>query len=118
MLGAQSPPARSYLVLREVLSQREYELFRAVAPWVRTTALHDALGVTGTAEAIGIEVNAYLTTRSPVERSVLGLFGELNVINPDSSVGLIMRDMGRLIIDDAHRAARPDQPAGRTVPSR
>ena len=80
-MRAQSPPIRSYLVLREILGQREYDLFRAVAPWVRTTALHDALGVTGAAEALRYDVKACLVTRSPVERSVLGLFGEFNVIN-------------------------------------
>jgi hypothetical protein len=91
------------LVLAELLPENQMKLFKITQSWLRVTALHDNSSVTETAAALRIPLQAYVSTRSPVEKAMLQMFSELVVIHPESPLYHVMRETGRLLFVEAER---------------
>lgn len=89
------------LVLRHLLGDSAYASFRVMSPWLKLTALHDTMGASAAADASGIETKAYASTRSPIEKAMLAMFGELSVIHPGSMLMQVMLETGRIILTEA-----------------
>ena len=88
-------------VLLYVLGENVYNNYRAVSPWLKSTTFHDNSGAKVAAENLGIELSAYMATRSPIEKFVLDRFSETMVIHCESHLAMLMRDMGRMIVSVA-----------------
>jgi hypothetical protein len=93
------------LVLSDIIGADAYNTYRSCSPWMKMTALHDTLGSTGTAQAVGIDPKVYSSTRSPIERAALSGFGEASVIHVESPLAIAMRETGRLITLEAEEFA-------------
>ena len=88
------------LVLRDILGSSVYDTYRACSPWMKLTAAHDTLGSAGAASHAGIDVKAYVSTRSPIERAALSCFGEVGVVHIESPLAIAMRETGRMILTE------------------
>lgn len=106
------------LVLREIIGVAAYDTYRACSPWMKLTAAHDTMGSVGAAAHAGMEVKAYLSTRSPVERAALACFAETAVVHIESPLALAMRETGRMILVEAeeYTTHTPDKLAGAPAP--
>lgn len=91
------------MVLRHILGDATYETYRAVSPWLKNTAIQDSSGAKVASERLNIDLNAYMSTRSPIEKFVLERFAETMVIHAESHLALLMRDIGRMIITGAEQ---------------
>lgn len=89
------------LVLKHLLDASAYVTYRTVSPWLRLTATHDTGGAAAAAAEAGMDIRAYMSTRSPIERATLLRFGELTVIHPESPIMCCMRETGRMLMNEA-----------------
>lgn len=89
------------MVMRHILGDNTYQIYRAVSPWLKSTAIHDNDGAQNAAEKLGMHIRAYMATRSPIEKFILDRFSEVMVVQPDTYLTLMMRDIGRMIIASA-----------------
>lgn len=89
------------MVLKHVLGEGMYQSYRAVSPWLKNTSVQDNSGVKVAADKLNLDLNAYMSTRSPIEKFVLSRFGETMVIQSESYLSSLMRDIGRMIVSDA-----------------
>ncbi len=89
------------MVLRHILGEHVYASYRAVSPWLKNTALQDNNGAKYAAEKLGMELNTYMSTLSPVEKFVLDKFAETMVVNSETYLASMMRDIGRMIVTAA-----------------
>lgn len=89
------------MVLRELLDDTNYEAYRKHSLWLRTTAAHDNAGSQEASASLGLSVQSYYATRSPVEASMLNAFSEVTVIHPESPLSYTMRDIGRFLLNEA-----------------
>lgn len=93
------------LVMQKILGEHAYNTFRAVNPWLKLIAVHDTLGAADAAIAAGMDIKAYLATRSPIERVTLNRFAETQVVHVDSPLAICMRETGRMLVTEAEEAA-------------
>lgn len=89
------------MVLRHVLGENAYSNYRAVSPWLKSTTAQDNGGAKIAADKLGLELNVYMATRSPIEKFVLDRFAETMVIHCESHIAILMRDIGRMIVTGA-----------------
>ena len=89
------------MVLGEILGDVSYATYRRHSPWLRTTSAHDNAGSQGASASLGLSVQNYYATRSPIETCMLNAFGEMTVIHPESPLSHTMREIGRFLLSDA-----------------
>lgn len=89
------------MVLKHLLGDNKYQNYRAVSPWLKNTSVQDNSGAKVAAEKLHVDLNTYMSTRSPIEKFVLERFAETMVIHCESYLAFLMRDIGRMIVASA-----------------
>lgn len=89
------------LVMMKIMGRRNCDTYRACSPWMKLTAVHDTSGTSSAAGAFGMDIKAYLATRSPIEKAMLSAFAETNIVHSESPLAYVMRETGRMVLLEA-----------------
>jgi len=89
------------LVLEAVVGSLDADAYRGHSPWMAVMSIHDNRGAQAGADALGMDMPTYMSTRSAVETAMVGWFGGLAQVHPESPLSYAMREIGRQILNEA-----------------